>query len=1417
MAQDSNAVFKDATTTRQLTVPADEGQLGRVRDFVIEVCDEAGFTTRETNNTKLAVDEACTNIIKHAYDETPGEIKIIADITLGKVDVRILDWGKRFDFASVKDPDLGEYVETGRKGGLGVFLINRLMDRVEYRAGDDGNELFLTKRSHAAIARAMPGQISWRGSLRYKLTMRASVGFFVLIAAIGGYIFARQTVTLRQQYATQWMETRRLAENVANKSKEFLLRPQVYSIEQTTLTAFVTQLLEGSSEVAYVRVVDNGGTILASGDIDEIFTAYAAPDGDVLMQEENDVTWTELTLNDEPVRDITYPVRVRNPGIGGVSTVVGSVHLGVYERRLADRIRDPRLFTSLVIVVIFVVGLLFIASLVKVFVRPIQILTDGVRAIGRGSLDGKISTEGPAEIGAIAAVFNEISEKFKKAQESVLEKEKLQKEIEVAKQIQQALLPKKHPDVAGYDIAPYYQAAREVGGDYYDFVMVDQDTLGVVVADVSGKGVPGSLVMTMIRTALRMEARGNKNASDVMSKMNDFVTDDMKKGMFVTMFYVILDSKNRIVSYASAGHNPMILYRHENKDIFFLNPKGFPVGISLPDETLFRRSIGLEKIKLKKDDMLIIYTDGVTEAMNQKREQYGEERLTRMVKTHGHMHPKAFIDILEKDIKQFTGGNAQNDDITVVAVKEKLTADDVLVGLRKKLIDMVDVGGMSVREACSKMKLSPATYYRYKKRLELLGDAGLKNKELRESVDLKRLTVEERKILLNIIREHPDLGAGRLVDECVKAGGPRTLSEKMIYDELKRLNLNTKELRLDYARRFDPRHVAPAAPAASTPATAAIKTSREIVEELITDVARDAEVTDGSGTPPDWDSLEAVAETAPLEGDPSAAGVRITVSRTKDGIAILDLDGHLDSVSSAELDTKIQHVMEGPAGGQRIVVDLTKVSYISSGGWGILVGNVDKLQSREGDIVVVGMTAEVYDVYELLGFADILRSYPSRQDAVAYLRKPIQERRRAAKESAPAVTSGVESPGIDAVSAEGTDTEWESLSIQATTVGAKGDVAVLALEGIIDTISAERLRDAIDHVIRSGINKIVIDLSQVEYVSSGGWGTFTERLREVRRRDGDIKLFGMDPDVYYIFSMLGFNIVLSSFDILGEAIQDFSRSAQSKPSQHPEQSGTIEEAITDVPAPTAETPYDDEPNADMFERRGPREAGEGSVRRLEWELRGNAIIATMHGMIEASSVSEIDEEIEVRLEAHPACLVVDVTDVDYVSSTGWGIFAKYHQTVSAWGGRVVLCGMRRELYDIFLCLEFHSFIPSFATREDALKTLPAGDRQSPPMAAVPSPHAPEGTRPPQGLPRTTHDDADVDGVVEHGSTGAATEKESFVDFDKVPTLVDIGFGVRDAVDAEDKDLQDMGWEKYGKELRKLLKRRKNKGNDEDET
>ena len=192
-------------------------------------------------------------------------------------------------------------------------------------------------------------------------------------------------------------------------------------------------------------------------------------------------------------------------------------------------------------------------------------------------------------------------------------------------------------------------------------------------------------------------------------------------------------------------------------------------------------------------------------------------------------------------------------------------------------------------------------------------------------------------------------------------------------------------------------------------------------------------------------------------------------------------------------------------------------------------------------------------------------------------------------------------------------------------------------------------------------------MSLVEYVSSGGWGTFTERLRELRRNGGDLKLFGMDPDVYYVFTMLGFNIVLSSFDILTEALEDFQGGAQGRPSVHPGQARTTE---ADVEAPLIDfrdgSAEDEELSADVFAPRAARDTAPAS-HQVDWAETDDICIGRLSGIIEASSVDGIDRDIKTRLDTKPLYVVFDFSAVEYISSTGWGLFAKYHNYVQGLG------------------------------------------------------------------------------------------------------------------------------------------------------
>jgi len=791
--------------TAELVIEARESHLAQVRDFVARICMQAGFDPADTANFKLAVDEACTNIIQHSYHNQGGEIAIQVKYFSGQVEIVLKDTGESFDFGSVAVPDLDHYVAIGKRGGLGIYLINRIMDEVIYTTTDGSNELRMCMDRRPPIDRWIPGiQFSaLHRSLRMRFTLRASFGLALLVILALSVVHYRQRQTIFDQELSRIEAT---ARDLAVQSRSVLASSDPYSVERTLLQQSVTELARHDSTIAFARVVHGtDGSIWADSVLDDLFNAWHPEPGRLIDHGENSGAWTRIQFDSGRVLQLNYPVSIQGPS--GKRVELGRVVLGLKTSDLERRYRAALLHAMGIGLVILLVGILLILVMVNLFVRPIQQLTEGVLAIGDGVLEQNIEVHGPEEISTIAAAFNEIASKFRHAQSHLVEQERLQKEMQLAREIQHTLLPTAMPELSGYEIAAMYRAAAEVGGDYYDFFAVDEDTVGIVVADVSGKGIPGSLVMTMIRTAMRMEARGNHSASDVMSRVNTFITEDMRRGMFITLFYIILDSRNRVISYSSAGHNPMLLYRIETDEVFFLNPAGFPVGISLPDPELFSKTIEVEKVQLQQDDLLLIYTDGVTEAMNAAREQYGEQRLIECVRKNAGRTAEEFIAAFNDDIAAFTGGNAQNDDITVVAVKEKLRPASLEIERRQRLLDMVEVEGMSIEEACGTYGTSVSTYYRWRRMRELGGEEALAGRA--SQAGLRRLTVEGREAMVELVRTDPSLGAKRLADRLSERG--HEANAKMVYDELVRLDLSNEPKRRLYLRRrgLDPQEGAP--------------------------------------------------------------------------------------------------------------------------------------------------------------------------------------------------------------------------------------------------------------------------------------------------------------------------------------------------------------------------------------------------------------------------------------------------------------------------------------------------------------------------------------------------------------------------------------------------------------------------------
>jgi serine phosphatase RsbU (regulator of sigma subunit)/anti-sigma regulatory factor (Ser/Thr protein kinase)/transposase len=796
----------------QLKVAAEDRHLAEIRDFIQEVGEKIQIPGKILANTKLAVDEACTNVVKHGYKGRVGFIEIVVTGNLREFSIEIRDQGESFDLRNVKSPDLKLYVETRKRGGLGVFLMNQLMDEVRYRGATDGNVLTMSKRLDRRLRR--PGKGGRPRSLRFAYTLQAFGAMTFLVVAAFSVIHSRQVKSVRQEVVSHG---RSVARGLALPAADVLARPEPMSIEQTLLNQSIRAALKANPEYVSARVLDTSGRVWGSNRFEELFTTERAGPRKTSGAGLGSLWAPPGYVVSNGVGMIVEAVRAGTSG-KAASTVIGYVQIGVSEHTIESRIGAARAELAGIALVTLFVGCVLSMLLIGIFVRPIQALSDSVRAIGEGTMVAEVGDSGNEEIDEIARAFNEITAKFRAAQGNLVEQERLQKEMQVAQEIQQSLLPRHVPELEGYEIGALYRAAKEVGGDYYDFVQVDERTVGVVVADVSGKGVPGSLVMTMIRTALRMEARGNRSASDVMARMNTFVTEDMKKGMFVTMFYVVLDSVNRVVTYASAGHNPMILYRGESDATYFLKPKGIPVGIDAPDADLFRRTISVERLTLKQEDMLVIYTDGITEAMNPAREQFGEGRLLSAIKRFGHLSAQEFSMALDKEITEFTAGALQNDDITLVAIKEKVQPEERLETKRRELFRLVEQDGVPVAEACERLQVAPSTYYRYRRRVaEVGGEEGLKS--IRPRAGISRASLEEEAAILAIVRAEPLLGAKR-VSELLRATGKAgsNLTPAAVYLTLRKNGLNTREKRLEFAQNGTDRRMARLAQALSTTA-----------------------------------------------------------------------------------------------------------------------------------------------------------------------------------------------------------------------------------------------------------------------------------------------------------------------------------------------------------------------------------------------------------------------------------------------------------------------------------------------------------------------------------------------------------------------------------------------------------------------
>jgi phosphoserine phosphatase RsbU/P len=251
--------------------------------------------------------------------------------------------------------------------------------------------------------------------------------------------------------------------------------------------------------------------------------------------------------------------------------------------------------------------------------------------------------------------------------QKISERERLKKELEIAAKVQLSLLPKEEPKIAGYEISAISIPAVEAGGDYFDFVKLSGNKIGIAIGDVSGKGVGAAIYMTLTKGILQAHAEEEISPKAVLAKVNRLLYKTIEKNSFVSMFYAILDTEKHLILYSRAGHNPGILCSEEGGSTRLLLSKGMALG--LEEGHIFSSTLNEEEVPLKKGDVFLLYTDGFTEAMNEREELYGEERMIKLIKKSRDKSSKEIINLILKDVKHFVDNYPQHDDMTMLVVK----------------------------------------------------------------------------------------------------------------------------------------------------------------------------------------------------------------------------------------------------------------------------------------------------------------------------------------------------------------------------------------------------------------------------------------------------------------------------------------------------------------------------------------------------------------------------------------------------------------------------------------------------------------------------------------------------------------------------------------------------------------------------
>lgn len=507
-----------------------------------------------------------------------------------------------------------------------------------------------------------------RGKRRRIISIRLIVTLATVVL-LSGSILGVGMVTERNTRTTLQNELQvrltMLAGNLSQLSSSALLS----DFPELTLHPLVKELESRHPELAFVVVIDHEHRVQGHSDVRSLGSTYELPSDLTPMPGTEDLPNGSKMLENSEI--LVAVDNVKHPN----GETIGQALVGLHRSYIDKMVTRARQKALLITSVLLVVGVVLALVLMSVLLRPLTAIRAGLERIGRGDLDTPLRVRDRTEFGLLAESMNEMAKALKAAQSEMVEKERLAHEMDLAKEIQGSLLPSSKVETDGFTILGANHAAAEVGGDYVDILRLADGRVGLAIADVAGKGLVGCLVMSMLAALLRSMKDAYDSPAQLLVALDRQLRDSLRPGVFVTMFYGILDPRRNRVICASAAHSPLLHYVARERKAHWHYSKAIPLGVVRSGD-LFASTLEEQVVDLGAGDLLFQFTDGVNEAWEPTgAEEFGFDRIREVVERHASRGAAAVVKEVRDRLQVWMGGKPRFDDETILVVhREASTA-----------------------------------------------------------------------------------------------------------------------------------------------------------------------------------------------------------------------------------------------------------------------------------------------------------------------------------------------------------------------------------------------------------------------------------------------------------------------------------------------------------------------------------------------------------------------------------------------------------------------------------------------------------------------------------------------------------------------------------------------------------------------